>query len=200
MSCRCPVLRSRTRRECDRSCSPQRDSTTGAVLCAYPSKVIAAGLPGLYHGSRLTTFWRASFPSHTACSSLLSVPYRSVAFQAFADGLSMAPSLYRHPTGANYFTVDLTVLQAMTQELADLFRLTLPIPFKKQAHTRSQSEQSSRHGRQFGGPDGLAECCGFPWQAVHPGDLDHGLCRARRRHGLPRTRWCRGIPDAPECA
>src|SRR5437764_8526570 len=32
----------------------------------------------------------------------------------------------------------------MTQELADLFRLTLPIPFKKQAHTRSQSEQSSR--------------------------------------------------------
>jgi len=39
------------------------------------------------------------------------------------------------PTGSNDFTVDLAVLQEMTQELASLFGLALPIPFKKQAHT-----------------------------------------------------------------
>jgi hypothetical protein len=40
----------------------------------------------------------------------------------------------RHPTGANYFTVELTVLNEMTQALADLLGLTLPVSLKKQAH------------------------------------------------------------------
>ncbi len=39
-----------------------------------------------------------------------------------------------HPTGANYFTVELTVLQEMSQALADLFGLKLPVSGKKQAH------------------------------------------------------------------
>ncbi len=43
----------------------------------------------------------------------------------------------RHPTVANYFTIDLTGLKAMTQELADLFGLTLPDSFKRQAHIRT---------------------------------------------------------------
>jgi hypothetical protein len=38
-----------------------------------------------------------------------------------------------HPSVANYFTVELTVLKEVTQELADLFRLTLPVSRKKQA-------------------------------------------------------------------
>ena len=36
-----------------------------------------------------------------------------------------------HPKDANYFTVDLTVLKKMAQELADLFCLTLPVSWKK---------------------------------------------------------------------
>jgi hypothetical protein len=40
----------------------------------------------------------------------------------------------RHPTVANYFTVDLAVLQELSQELAQLFNLTLPIALKKQMH------------------------------------------------------------------
>jgi hypothetical protein len=32
-----------------------------------------------------------------------------------------------HPTGANYFTVDLAVLKELSQELADLFGLMLPV-------------------------------------------------------------------------
>jgi len=45
--------------------------------------------------------------------------------------LTSEPSLSHHPKDANYFTVDLTVLKKMAQELADLFCLTLPVSWKK---------------------------------------------------------------------
>ena len=35
------------------------------------------------------------------------------------------PSLSRHPAVANYLTVELAALKAMTQDLAELFGLTL---------------------------------------------------------------------------
>jgi len=50
------------------------------------------------------------------------------------EELIWAASLSRHPTVANYFTVDLAVLKEMAQELAELFNLTLPVLFKRQAH------------------------------------------------------------------
>ena len=37
----------------------------------------------------------------------------------------------RQQSVANYFTVELTVLQETAQELADLFSLTLPVSLKK---------------------------------------------------------------------
>jgi hypothetical protein len=40
----------------------------------------------------------------------------------------------RYPTVANYFTVELAVLKELSQELADLFGLALPVSLKKQAH------------------------------------------------------------------
>ncbi len=36
-----------------------------------------------------------------------------------------------HPTVSNYFTVDLAVLKELSQELAELFGLTLPVSLKK---------------------------------------------------------------------
>ena len=38
--------------------------------------------------------------------------------------------LSRHQSVANCFTVDLAVLKGLSQELADLFGLTLPTPFQ----------------------------------------------------------------------
>ena len=46
--------------------------------------------------------------------------------------ISAAASLSHHPSVANYFTVDLAVLKEMAQELAELFGLRLPVPFKCQ--------------------------------------------------------------------
>jgi hypothetical protein len=37
-------------------------------------------------------------------------------------------------TVANYLPVELTILKAMAQELADLFSLTFPESFEKQTH------------------------------------------------------------------
>jgi len=45
--------------------------------------------------------------------------------------ISAVASLSRHPTGVNSFTVDLTVLKAMSQALAALFSFVLPVPFKR---------------------------------------------------------------------
>jgi hypothetical protein len=52
----------------------------------------------------------------------------------FIEELILAACLSRHPTVANCFTVDLARLEVVTEELADLFGLTLPIPLKRQAH------------------------------------------------------------------
>ena len=38
-----------------------------------------------------------------------------------------------HPTVSNYFTVELIVLKEMSQALADLLDLRLPVSYKKQA-------------------------------------------------------------------
>ena len=46
--------------------------------------------------------------------------------------VSAAASLSRHPSVANYFTVDLAVLKKLSQELPDLFGLRLPIKWKMQ--------------------------------------------------------------------
>ena len=45
--------------------------------------------------------------------------------------VSEVPYVSRHPKGANYLTVDLAELKAMTQELARLFGLALPVSWKK---------------------------------------------------------------------
>jgi hypothetical protein len=56
--------------------------------------------------------------------------------------VSAAAFLSRHPSVANYPTVDLVVLKEMAQELADLFGLTLSISCKKQTQKTT--------GYQFG--------------------------------------------------
>ena len=43
----------------------------------------------------------------------------------------------RHPSVANYFTVELTVLKEISQVLADLFGLTLPVSWNMAAPTRA---------------------------------------------------------------
>ena len=44
--------------------------------------------------------------------------------------VSAAACVSRRPSGTNYFTVELTVLKEMTQALANLFGLTLPVSGK----------------------------------------------------------------------
>jgi hypothetical protein len=48
--------------------------------------------------------------------------------------VSAAASSARHQSATNYFTVDLTELKELSQELAELFSLTLPVSLKKQSH------------------------------------------------------------------
>ena len=47
--------------------------------------------------------------------------------------VSAAASLSRHPRVANYLTVELAALKELSRELADLFGLTLPLLFERQA-------------------------------------------------------------------
>jgi len=49
-----------------------------------------------------------------------------------------------HPTDANYFTVELTVLKEMSQALADLFGLRLPVSCKKQANQVAEHQLEER--------------------------------------------------------
>jgi hypothetical protein len=42
------------------------------------------------------------------------------------------PSLSRHQCVSNYFTVDLGALKELSQELVDLFGLTLPVLLKNE--------------------------------------------------------------------
>ena len=67
---------------------------------------------------------------------------RIAAFEGRTEKLyvSAAAFLSRHPSVANYFTVELTVLKAITLELADLFGLTLLVSWKKQAHTTAGNQ------------------------------------------------------------
>lgn len=41
--------------------------------------------------------------------------------------ITWVPFLYPHPSFSNYLTVDLAILKAMSEELAKLFGLTLPV-------------------------------------------------------------------------
>ena len=56
------------------------------------------------------------------------------------EELIWAAYVFRHPTVVNYLTVELAVLKEMAQELAELFGLTLPIPFKEQAHRMARCQ------------------------------------------------------------
>jgi hypothetical protein len=49
------------------------------------------------------------------------------------------PCESRHPSAANYPTVELAVLKEMSQELAELFGLTLPTLMKSVAIKRLES-------------------------------------------------------------
>ena len=62
------------------------------------------------------------------------------------QGVSKVPCEFRHPTVANYFTVDLAVLKELSQELAELFGLTLPFLEKNaiSCKTATYSTRSSR--------------------------------------------------------
>jgi hypothetical protein len=59
-----------------------------------------------------------------------------------AERLYVSAAAYesRHPTVANYPTVELATLKDLSQELADLFGLTLPVPFKEQAHRMARCQ------------------------------------------------------------
>jgi hypothetical protein len=57
---------------------------------------------------------------------------------ALEDGVeklyvSAAAFLSRHPSVANYFTVELAALKELSQELAELFNLTLPVSLSLQS-------------------------------------------------------------------
>src|SRR5215472_9565810 len=82
-------------------------------------------------------------------SVLVASPHRSI-----MEELILAAFLSRHPTVANYFTVDLAVLKEMAQELAELFNLTLPVLFKRQAH-KTAGHQLGPEPRFTTSPRGL---------------------------------------------
>ena len=48
--------------------------------------------------------------------------------------VTSAPCESRRQSVVNYFTVDLTALKEVSQALAELFGLSLPVSWKKQAH------------------------------------------------------------------
>jgi len=60
-------------------------------------------------------------------SARLSAPSHGV---SSLEELIWAASLSRHPSVANYPTVELAVLKELSQELAELFGLTLPALMK----------------------------------------------------------------------
>ena len=68
-------------------------------------------------------------PVHSLLTPLDAVSYVSIGGGKASDtvllNLSAAAFLSRHPSAANYLTVELTVLKEMSQALADLFGLTL---------------------------------------------------------------------------
>jgi len=52
----------------------------------------------------------------------------------FIEELILAACESRHPSVANYLTVELAALKEVSQELAELFGLSLPVSWKKQAN------------------------------------------------------------------
>lgn len=50
---------------------------------------------------------------------------------AFIEELIWVPSLSRHQSFSNYLSVELAILKEMSEELATLFDLTLPVSLKK---------------------------------------------------------------------
>ena len=57
-----------------------------------------------------------------------------------ATPITSAPYVSRHQSVANSFTVDLAGLKEMTWQLAGLLKLTLPVPFKEQAHRMARCQ------------------------------------------------------------
>ena len=62
----------------------------------------------------------------------------------FMEELISAAFLSRHPSAAKYLTVELRALKELSQELAELFDLTLPVAFKKQSHTKAGDQHGLR--------------------------------------------------------
>jgi hypothetical protein len=63
--------------------------------------------------------------------------------------VSVFPCGAPHPTVANYFTVDLPVLKELSQELAELFGLSLPVSCKKQANQVTEHQLEERPARSI---------------------------------------------------
>jgi hypothetical protein len=76
-------------------------------------------------------------PEDVEPSELLSLTFLSWTYN-YGDGRdvrSIVEGVKLLLAVANYFTVNLTLLKEVSQALADLFGLTLPVSWKMQAHT-----------------------------------------------------------------
>jgi hypothetical protein len=64
------------------------------------------------------------------------------------EELIWVPCEFRHPSVANYFTVDLAGLKEMTQDLAELLGLAIPVSYRKQAHQGTGHQPHQGHPSQ----------------------------------------------------
>jgi hypothetical protein len=80
---------------------------------------------------------RAWLPPRVSISLALKKPQKLMKGTLY---LSEGSCESHHPTGANYFSVELTVLKELSQELADLFGLRLPVSWQQQAHATARDQ------------------------------------------------------------
>jgi len=75
----------------------------------------------------------------------------SAALEDEAEKLYVSAAAYvsHHPAVANYFTVDLAVLKELSQGLAELFGLSLPVSCKKQANQVAEHQLEERPARSI---------------------------------------------------
>ena len=86
-------------------------------------------------------------PVHALLPPLDGVSYVSIGGGKASDtmllNLSAAAYVSRHPSVANYFTVELTVLKEISQSLADLFALRLPFPYNPSSVKSGERREAS---------------------------------------------------------
>ncbi len=82
-----------------------------------------------------------SSPSTGICCADLSTTLKDGVEKLY---VSAAAFLCRHRSVANYPTVELAVLKEMSQELAELFGLSLPVTCKKQANQATEHQLEER--------------------------------------------------------